>query len=248
MKFLKRLLAASAFFVVIVAAGTLWLLGRGGAFKRIEPHFAGSCEALSLEGSGEDIVVDRERGIAYLSLLDRKSVVQGKDVQGTVARVDLNSRPFAAVTALVTQPAAFRPHGMSLYIGADGSRRLFVINHGQKRGVDPEAVELFDETAPGEFSHSETVAGPELRSPNDVAAVGPRQFYVANDKAIGGRLAAGLQADRLRRVAAQLFRRFHDELRPGGRRFGRRDQHVTGSPHALYRRDCRETAARARAK
>jgi arylesterase/paraoxonase len=193
MKLLKRLLAVVGILVVVAGAATAWLLGRGGAFKSLEPHFAGRCEALPLEGSGEDILVDRERGIAYLSLLDRRSLVEGKDVQGTVARVDLNSRPFTAVSALATQPAAFRPHGLSLYVAPDGSRRLFVINHGQERGVDPEAVEIFDETSPGEFTHAETVRGAELHSPNDLVAVGPRQFYVANDKPLGGGLAAGLQ-------------------------------------------------------
>lgn len=193
MKLLKRLLAGIGILVLVVGAASAWLLGRGGAFRTIEPHFAGSCEALPLEGSGEDILVDRERGIAYLSLLDRRGVVQGKDVQGTVARVDLNARPFAAVDALVTKPGPMRPHGLSLWIGPDGSRRLFVINHGRKRGVDPEAVEIFDETAPGEFTHAETVRGEQLLSPNDLVAVGPRQFYVANDKALGGGLAAALQ-------------------------------------------------------
>jgi arylesterase/paraoxonase len=193
MRFLKRLFAVIGVLVLAVGVGTVLLLARGGAFRSIAPHFAGNCTALPLDGSGEDIVVDRERGFAYLSLLDRKSVVAGKDVTGTVMRVDLNSRPFAAVRALATQPAEFRPHGMSLLVGPDGSRRLFVINHGAKRGVDPEAVEIFAETAPGEFTHVERVTGPELFSPNDVAAVGPRQFYVANDKALGGGLKAGLQ-------------------------------------------------------
>lgn len=193
MRFVKKLLAIVGVLVLVVAAGTLWLLGRSGAFKDIQPHFAGRCEALPLEGSGEDIVVDRERGIAYLSLLDRKSVVQGKDVQGTVLRIDLNVRPFTAVNALATKPAAFRPHGMSLYVGPDGQRRLFVINHGQRRGVDPEAVEIFAEGAPGEYVHLETIRGEQLYSPNDLVAVGPRQFYVANDKALGGGLKAGRQ-------------------------------------------------------
>jgi len=193
MKILKRILAVIGILVLVVGALTAWLLGRGGAFKTIEPHFAGNCEALPLEGSGEDILVDRERGFAYLSLMDRKSVVQGKEVQGTVARIDLNATPLVAVPALATKPAELRPHGLSLWIGPDGRRRLFVINHGRKRGVDPEAVEIFDETAPGEYVHATTVRGPELFSPNDLVAVGPEQFYVANDKALGGGLAAGLQ-------------------------------------------------------
>lgn len=193
MRILKRLLGVIGVLVLLVAAASLALLARGGAFHDIRPHFAGSCEALPLPGSGEDIVVDRERGFAYLSLLDRRSVIKGENVQGMVARVDLRSRPFTAVPALAAKPAQFRPHGMSLYIGPDGQRRLFVINHGQKRGVDPEAVELFRETSPGEFTQEETFRDPLLISPNDLAAVGPRQFYVANDKALGGGLAAGLQ-------------------------------------------------------
>jgi arylesterase/paraoxonase len=193
MRFLKRLLAVIGVLVLLVGAVSVWMLARGGAFQDLRPHFAGSCQALPLEGSAEDILIDRERGIAYLSLLDRKSVVAGEDVQGTVARIDLNTRPFAAVPALLTQPGELRPHGMSLYVGPDGARRLFVINHGARRGVDPEAVEIFAETAPGEFSHAATVRGDALHSPNDLVAVGPNQFYVANDRALGGGMRAGLQ-------------------------------------------------------
>lgn len=193
MRVLRKLLAVIGVLTLAVVAASLALLARGGAFRDIKPHFAGTCQALPLPGSGEDIVVDRDRGIAYLSLLDRQSVVKGQDVQGMVVRVDLNSRPFTAVPALAAKPAEFRPHGMSLYIGPDGQRRLFVINHGPKRGIDPEAIELFRETAPGEFAQEETFRDQLLISPNDLAAVGPRQFFVANDKALGSSLAAGLQ-------------------------------------------------------
>lgn len=193
MKFLKRILAGLGVLVLIAVGGSAALLVRGGALVQITPHFAGSCSALPLAGSAEDIVIDRERGIAYLSLLDRKSVVAGKDVQGTVARIDLNNRPFSAVEALARKPAQFRPHGLSLYVGADGERRLFAINHGAKRGVDPEAIDVFREIAPGEFSHVESFASPLLISPNDLVATGPRNVYVANDKPLGGSLAALLQ-------------------------------------------------------
>lgn len=193
MKILKRLLAAVGILVLVIGAATFWLLARGGAFKDIEPHFAGSCEALPLEGSSEDILVDRERGIAYLSVLDRRGLVRGESPQGRVARIDLNARPFTVTDALAATPALFRPHGLSLYIGPDGQRRLFVINHGQVRGVDPESVEIFAEGETGVYVHLETIQQPELHSPNDLVAVGPRQFYVANDKALSGGLAAGLQ-------------------------------------------------------
>jgi arylesterase/paraoxonase len=193
MRLLKRLFAAIGVLILAIAVVSLWFLNRGGAFRSIEPHFAGTCEALPLDGSAEDILVDRGRGIAYLSLLDRQALVKGGAAQGTVARVDLNVRPYTAVPALATKPGHFRPHGMSLHIDENGQRRLFVLNHPVRRGTEPEMVELFTETAPGEFMHSETFTDPLLISPNDVAAVAPRQFYVANDKALGGGLAAGLQ-------------------------------------------------------
>ena len=221
MKLLKRLLAIVGVLILITAAGTLWILGRGGAFRDIQPHFAGTCEALPLDGSAEDILVDRARAIAYLSLMDRQALVKGGAAQGTVARLDLNVRPYTAVAALATKPDHFRPHGMSLHIDENGQRHLFVINHPVNRGTDPEMVELFTETAPGEYTHAETFRDPLIISPNDVAAVGPRQFYVANDKALGGGLKAGLQqvglgASPLNYFDGTAMRNVNEDIASGG--------------------------------
>ncbi|MDP2322998.1 MAG: hypothetical protein Q8N51_03105, partial [Gammaproteobacteria bacterium] len=89
--------------------------------------------------------------------------------------------------------AHLRTHGLSLYIDTTGKRSLFVINHPANRGVQPELIEIFDEIEPGRFTHRETIESPLFNSPNDLAAVGSRQFYVANDKVLNGGLAAGLQ-------------------------------------------------------
>jgi arylesterase/paraoxonase len=193
MRALKKLLAAIGVLVLLVTAGSVALLARGGAFRSIEPHFAGECSALPLDGSAEDIALDRERGYAYLSYMDRMRKVRGEDVQGTVMRIDLNQEPFTLHPALASMPAQLRPHGLSLHVTADGQRWLFAINHGANRSVDPEAVEIFEETSPGEFTHRDTIRDPLLLSPNDLHAVGPRQFYVANDKVAGGGLAGALQ-------------------------------------------------------
>jgi arylesterase/paraoxonase len=221
MKILKRLLGVIGILVLIVAVVSLWLLNRGGAFREIKPHFAGRCEPLPLDGSAEDILVDRGRGIAYLSLMDRQALVKGNPAQGTVARLDLNVRPYTAVSALLTQPDHFRPHGLSLYIDANGLRHLFVINHPINRGSAPEMVELFTETAPGAFTHAETFRDPLMISPNDVAAVGPRQFYVANDKATGGGMRSGLQqlgvgASPLNYFDGTAMRNALDDIASGG--------------------------------
>lgn len=167
-------------FVVIVA----W---RGHFFRGIESSFAGSCEGLVLEGSAEDVQLDRERGLAYLSVLDRQRLVAGdQDVQGTVMRVNLNLQPLRAERALLSQPRHFRPHGLSLYVDEGGRRLLFALNHPVNRGSEPEMLEIFEERSPGHFRHVETITDPLLVSPNDIVAVGPRQIYVANDKAASG--------------------------------------------------------------
>lgn len=191
--FFKRLLAVIGVLVALTAAVSIYWLNRGGAFREMEPQFAGTCESLPMAGSAEDITVDQERGMAYISFMDRQALIAGKDVEGTILRLDLNTRPLKPEPALESAPSPFRTHGLSLHIDYQGRRHLFVINHPKKRGEEMEQVELFSETADGKFAHVETFRSPLFNSPNDLAAVGPRQFYVANDKVSGGGLAAGLQ-------------------------------------------------------
>lgn len=190
----RLLLRLAALVLLVAIAFTAVLAWRGHWLRDVQPAYAGSCEALELGGSAEDIQLDRERGFAYLSLLDRKALVGGGNVQGTIVRVDLNAPELRAEAALETQPEHFRPHGLSLYIDAAGRRWLYALNHPLKRGEEPERVELFEELSPGRFRHVATFSDPErFVSPNDLVAVGPRQFYVANDKPAGGLLSAALQ-------------------------------------------------------
>ena len=195
MRLIKQLLKIIGLLVLVAVVGSLYVLNRGGAFRTLEPHFAGTCESLSLDASAEDITIDRERGYAYISYLDRQSLIKGEggNVQGTIMRLDLNRLPLVPEDALLDKPAHLRTHGLSLYIDPAGKRSLFVINHPVNRGAEPELVEVFDEVEPGRFRHRETFASPLFNSPNDLAAVGPQQFYVANDKTLKGGLAAGLQ-------------------------------------------------------
>jgi arylesterase/paraoxonase len=70
----------------------------------------------------------------------------------------------------------FRPHGISWFRDEDGRESLFVVSHPEDRHV----VEIFEVEA-GTLVHRETIEGELLRSPNDVFAVGARQFYATND-------------------------------------------------------------------
>lgn len=193
MRIIKTVFKILGILILVSVIGTLYVLYRGGVFRGIEPHFAGRCDSLPLDGSAEDITVDRERGLAYISFMDRAALIRGEAAQGTVMRIDLNRLPLVPEDALLDRPAHLRTHGLSLYISPEGQRSLFVINHPANRGTEPELVEVFDEVAPGQFRHRGTFSDPLFNSPNDLAAVGPRQFYVANDKVLKGGLAAGLQ-------------------------------------------------------
>ncbi len=191
-RFFKFLFRLIALLVVIVVLLTAVLAYRGSWFRNVQPAFAGDCKSLPLTGSAEDIQPDRERSIVYLSVMDRKSLVGDGDVQGTVLQVNLSHPTLHAEPALASQPQHFRPHGLSLYVDDQGQRYLFAINHPVNRGSEPERVELFRQNESGTFEHIETFTDPQFLSPNDLIAVGPRQFYIANDKS-GDGFAAILQ-------------------------------------------------------
>jgi len=147
----------------------------------VDEKFAGSCEAVTLAGSGEDIQIDRTNGYAYISMLDRMGVAQGNEIDpGMVMRLDLND-PARPVTPALSDGPELHPHGLSLYRDTDGILHLFVINHPKDRANGSERIERYTETAPGSFSHAETYASPLITRANDMVAVGPRQFYVAQD-------------------------------------------------------------------
>lgn len=153
-------------------------LRHGGQFKTLQPHFAGSCVSLPMQASAEDIQIDRPRGVAYLSYLDRRGQIEGKPVLGTVMLLDLSLPEPRPRPALTIEPANFRPHGMSLYRAGDGSERLFVISHPPGAA---HAIEMFEQGATGAFRPVRTLRDPLLVKPNAILAVGPNQFYVAND-------------------------------------------------------------------
>jgi arylesterase/paraoxonase len=176
-KIIKLILLGVVAVVVISVAGVIAYMN----LSQDEPHFAGQCEALELDGSAEDIQIDRDLGIAYLSVIDRRALASGGEAQGTISRLDLNEAAIGVEPALIDPPGHFRPHGLSLYIDESGRRYLIVINHPVDRETGQDAVELFEEGTTGRFRHVETFTDPLFENLNDLVAVGPRQFYAVND-------------------------------------------------------------------
>lgn len=166
--------------LLAVVISAVELLRRGGQFRSIDPHFAGSCKTVALQASAEDVRIDHGTELAYLSYLDRRAVLRGENVNGTVMLVDLRAKELRPRAALSMDPPDFRPLGMSLYSPRLGTRKLFVVS---RPATGAPRVEIFEQLRSGAYAPVKTVTHALMTSPNAVVAVGSRQFYVVNDAA-----------------------------------------------------------------
>lgn len=180
-----RLLKLALALVGLSVAFAAIVLIRGGLLRSVEPISPGECARIALPGSAEDIVVDHAAGFAYLSVLDRRALVEGKPPAGDLLRLDLHDLSSPPVSALVDTPNAFRPHGLSLWQSEGEPTRLFVISHPSSENEGEEQVLIYAEILPGSFELRRAIKDPALVSPNDLAAVGANEFYVANDGGAG---------------------------------------------------------------
>lgn len=174
---MRRFVPVVLVVILLLAIMVFEFLRHLGEFRDIAPHFAGTCVAVALPGSAEDIQIDRSSATAYLSVLDRRAVFEGQNASGTVSKLNLNAAHPTPAPAVSGAPDGFRPHGLSLFADRDGVQRLFVVNHPAGK---PHTIEIFERARAGTFEHVETITNPWLVDPNAVVAVGPRQFYVVN--------------------------------------------------------------------
>jgi arylesterase/paraoxonase len=175
-------IAGIVVIVLVVALSVLWwrFLSAAGYFTAINAEIPADCFAIPSVPGPEDIVIDHASGTAFVAATDRRSLMAGKNIRGGIYTMDLNlareQRQLLPVTASI--PEDFRPLGLSLYRGADGARRLFVVN---QPAAQAQRVEIFDIAADNMLTHVKSVSDPLLVSLNDVQAVGPDSFYVTND-------------------------------------------------------------------
>jgi arylesterase / paraoxonase len=179
---MRRRLLWGVLIVAVVAIGTftvriLWLTG---AFRHIEPHFAGECRLIRGPMGTEDLTIQPRTGVAYISSADRRAAAAGKPVPGAIYAYDLNVPDAEPVNLTPEAGVSFQPHGISLWTGKDGRDVLFVINHPPPGvGLHPHTVEIFDLIG-GRLLHRATLSDPLLVMPNDLVAVGPDRFYLTN--------------------------------------------------------------------
>jgi len=173
---MRAVLIILSVVILAVLARVAWImLPASGWMQNLEPRLAAQCTRVDIHPGTEDVTIDPETGVVYVSAYDRRDA--SGPAGGIYAfRLDQLTPQLVSDDA----PAGFRPHGISLWRGADGTARLFAISHPTDGS---EVVEIFD-VVPDGLSHVGSVSFPEMYSPNDLVAVGPEQFYATNDQSL----------------------------------------------------------------
>ena len=171
-----RLVAIILILLGAVGALVAGVLNSFQHFSDVESIFAGKCKPVRGIDGPADIVIDRPTKRAFIASHN----VREKNARGSIHVFDLENPLAASGWRDQTNglPEDFEPHGLSYFEDGD-MRRLFVVNLANN------AIERFSVGTNGTLQHLETIQMPELSSPNDIVAIGPRSFYVTNDEMAG---------------------------------------------------------------
>lgn len=172
---------------LVLGAVLLRTFYHAGSFRKVEPGFNGACTSIALEQDGEpaivgveDIVIDHERGVAYLSSVDRRGLI---GTRGAIYLLPLSADQPPSVLRDITQgePALFSPHGIDLHINDQGERRIFVVNHREHPEAEVSSITIYKMGETGLLEMEADLVDDKIYRPNDVAAVSESEFYITND-------------------------------------------------------------------
>ncbi|MFN7258474.1 MAG: SMP-30/gluconolactonase/LRE family protein [Cyclobacteriaceae bacterium] len=147
-----------------------------GVFKTLKPHLEGTIKTIYTTMPGtEDMDIDYQKGLLFISANDRWEQLKGKPVEGGIYLLQLDSG-IVPRKLPTTYKGVFRPHGISFFSKAGGDF-LFVVNHPSN---DENYVELFQFRNDTLF-HQKSFSDPSMCCPNDVVGIDTDKFYVTND-------------------------------------------------------------------
>lgn len=183
-------------FGLLLALVLGWALWRGweiaektGSLRKLTYAEPPVCRTVAGAVGGEDIQIDHQTGIAFVSAFDRRKGWAGdKSVRGMIGAFSVAEGDDHVMDltdpAQSGAPQAFAPHGLSLFVAPDGQRTLAVVNHASGETVeifDVIQVQGIDGPAMPRLKHRRTVSDPKFRNLNDLVLVGPDAFYATND-------------------------------------------------------------------
>lgn len=165
---------------VVIAFVVFAILIPAGTFKTLEPHFAGTTKNMPIPIAGpEDIEIDRQEGLVFISVEDRRSNLQQKgSVSGGILLYHLEEGIEHIRNITPPNLTDFHPHGISLFRSDSSTLFLFAVSHQASGNQVVERFEFKNDS----LVHLESIADANrMTSPNDLVAVGERSFYVTND-------------------------------------------------------------------
>ena len=186
---MRKILIGAGVLLAILAVFIVQTLASGGAFKTIEPHFAGTCQIVEGVAGAEDITIDPATGFAYVSAMDRRKL-RSEGVHDGGIYLYLPGSFEAPAKMISTYQGDFHPHGISLWKAPENSGvndRLFVVSHPPIIGADgaiegqTSQVDIFEINGIS-LNHIRSVKPEDPISLNDVAASGPNTFYASIDQ------------------------------------------------------------------
>jgi len=170
----------------LIAAAFVHILLHNDYFKRVYNHQPGPCrlvkpvvdgsEDLELLPNGFAVITS---GLRYLKSVETDNVV-GKLFLFNF-NVDATAEPKADEVKLIWNAAGiktFNPHGVKSHVNNNGETILYVISHPPGGDI----IELFSlDVQKKEAKHLKSIKHELITAANNLAIVGPEEFYVSND-------------------------------------------------------------------
>jgi arylesterase/paraoxonase len=168
---------------ILVAIVLVTLTGRGlwanGLFSSVKPGFSGVCKTVTGLPGVSDIEI--AGGTAYLAV----SSARGPDPRDGIYTLSLSGD--AKPVKLSGAPRDFHPRGLGLYRTPNGGLFLMAVNWRAEASTGAAkqrvrfSIDSFEVT--DKLVALGTIEGGLLTDPQDLAVVGPNNFYVSNDGA-----------------------------------------------------------------
>ncbi len=181
---IRKIIIVVSVIIILIGLFALWSFWSAGEFRTMEPFALHSFKEVKGFPGAEDFQIDHKTGMLLGSFHDRRAEMEGEQARSGIFAYNLTD-PHAVPLEIETDyNGDLTPHGISLHHEPDGTKYLFVVNMGRDahffESVGECTVEIF-EYRDDRLYHLEKIESPELTSPNNILAVGPREFYVTID-------------------------------------------------------------------
>jgi len=191
---MKTFLKILGVIILLIAGYVFYIFSSTGAFRSIQNTYPSEGEISNYDLPGvEDIAISREDEFLILSSDHRAARRDGEAYVSGLYFMDLRESDTIyqnAGTFILEVPEELRlyPHGISLLKIDSNTHRLLVVNHVSDSNDALGSADLNTVHSIEEFllrnrrlTHIKTHIDEAILSPNDVAAVGEKGFYLSND-------------------------------------------------------------------